>query len=548
MTETSPQLVHTTRGDTVSYNDRFLYSRRDPQRNPEEIAGSVTILPQTLIIIPSPLLFHGVSRVLSRLPSDCHILCVEIDQSLMAFSIAQAPQGLIEKDGLSTIRTASPTAFTEYISKLQIHKFRRILPLFLSGGYTLHKAGYDILIAAADRHIQRYWQNRITLVHMSRMWIKNIISNLVRSWRYLGNRTPSSQKPVVVAGAGESLEKALDSLHRYRSHFYLLAVDTALPVLAARDIFPDAVVVLEGQLVNSAGFFGHGNREMTLICDLSAHPSTLDAIHGTKHFILSDFSSTLFLNRLLSSGLNIHSIPPMGSVGVVAVDLARSITSKPVLLTGLDFCYVLGKPHSRGAPSHINSLTTSLRTHPLGLYLESMKRPLMEAENGRGERITTDLVLRSYGDDLDASLQTEDRIFDMREGGLPLNSVAVSPDDGFWEILDSSNSTGEPLGKYNKKSEQLNFGNIKEAVKRFLENERLFLNEFLSLYQEKELESAREPADPRLINALTQVDYIYLDFPDAHDAEKATEQFLVRAAASAADLRDFLENALQFLD
>jgi hypothetical protein len=541
MTETSPRLVHTSRGDTVSYNDRFLYSRRDPLKIPREIASSAAIPPNTLVVIPSPLLFHGVAKLLDRLPVDCHILCVEVDQPLMAFSVSHAPKEIIENENLDVVRTANPAAFTEYMNRLRIHNFRRVIPLFMSGGYLLHKAIYDSLIAAATRHIQRYWQNRITLVHMSRLWIKNIVSNLVRSWRYMGGEIPSSSKPVVVAGAGESLERSLDSLRRYRNRFYLLAVDTALPVLSARNIQPDAVVVLEGQLANAAGFLGHGNQEIPLICDLSAHPSTLDAIRGSKHFVLSAFSSTLLLDRLASTGLDVPMIRPMGSVGVAAVELAKAITTRPVFLTGLDFCYTPGKPHSRGAPSHLRSLVTSARTHPLGLYPECMKRPLLKMKNGRGEQITTDLVLQSYGDDLDEALRTENRFYDLRGGGFPLHSTAIAPGDGFFKILDACHSTGEPDGASRKNGDPPASKMVKNTIRRFLENECLLLTGFLDRV------AALETTDTRLTSALNQVDYVYLNFPDADTADRATKQFIVRAAASAAAYRVFLENALQTL-
>lgn len=548
MTDTSPRLEHTTRGDTVLYNGKFLYSRHDPKKNPERIASSVTIPDKTLVIVPSPLLFHGVGKLLTRLSSDCHILCVEIDQSLMSFSINQGQRSIIEDDNLSTIRTANPKALIDFIDTLRIDRFRRVLPLFLSGGYALNKAAYDNLIRAADRHIQRHWQNRITLVHMSRMWLKNIVSNLVRGWTHLEHRLPESQKPVVVAGAGESLEKALENLYRYRDHFYLIAVDTALPVLSTRKIHPDAVVVLEGQLVNSAAFFGHNNREFTLLCDLSAHPSTLDAINGKKHFFLTQFASTRFLERLVSSGLGLQTMRPMGSVGVAAVDMARSITPHSIILTGLDFCYVPGKPHSRGAPSHIRSLSSSIRTKPVGLYAECMGRPLIETKNRRGERIITDLVLRSYGDDLDEALQAEERVYDIRNGGLPLSSIDVDNDEGFLEAIMPGKENGGKKATGNSGTTSHVSRNTKERVAGFVEEEQRLLGEFLAVYQSKRPKSSSEPADPQLIAALNEVDYITLSFADSHETDTATGQFMVRAAASATDLYEFMGNAIAMLE
>lgn len=547
MKPTFPRLVHTGLGDTVSYKDRFLYSRHDPLKNPETVARKLEVLPDTLLILPSPLLLHGAGALLERLPANCHILCIEIDQQLMAFSLEHAPEALLASNLISIIRTDSPAALTDYIDNLGIQKFRRILPVGLSGGYQLYRTAYDRLIAATDRHLQRYWQNRMTLVHMSRLWVKNIFRNLARNWRSLALPFPVTGKPVVVAGAGESLEHSLESLRSYRDRFFLLSVDTALPVLSTAGVIPDAVVVLEGQLANAGDFIGHGNRRLSLICDLTAHPSTLCAVRGEKYFVLTSFCSTGLLKRLQSCGLDIPLVRPMGSVGVLAVELARKISPAPLFLTGLDFSYIPGKPHSRGAPSHLLTLAATSRKNPVGWYRESMKYPLIEVRGTGGETVTSDLILHSYGLDLGEVIQADSAVYDLRRTGIALNAVVLNTDRDFERVLTmwESAATGAPAGRKQPKSAA--HEDQRGCVRKFLEQEISYLNVFLDLYTQSGDRLDDTLARSRLVSALDQVDYVYLDFPDAGEAEKRTPQFLHRTAASAVDFRKNVQRALTIL-
>lgn len=546
MTEPVPRLIHTGHGNTVSYKGKYLYSQRDPKKNPQKVAAAVQVYPKTLIIVPSPLLFYGIRTLLERLPHDCHILCIETDQRLMAFTLEHAPDDLLHNETISIVRTDDPAALTAYIDTLDTGRFRRASLLALSGGYRLAQSVYESFAAAAERHIQRYWQNRITLVHMSRLWTKNIIQNLARFYRWFGPFPVMSHKPIVVAGAGESLEKNLDLLRKLRERFFLVAVDTALPVLTLSGIYPDLVVVLEGQLINSGDFIGHGNRRLSIISDLSAHPSTLGSIKGEKHFVLSLFAQSAFLKRLESCGLHIPSLRPMGSVGIAAVQLARRLSNAPLFLTGLDFCYVPGKPHSRGALSHILSLTVSRRDRPVGWYGTSLQHPPIPAPGVSGENVTTNLVLYSYGLDLDELIKSETDIYDLRREGIKLQAVPLLDESDFLQVLKGWEETGAGASADRFSAQTGNAENSKLLVSNFLQKELGLLNEFIDQYRRRD--SATASADrTRLIKTLNTVDYIYLDFPDAREITDPAEGFLIRAAASAADYRFYIQKALKVL-
>ncbi|MBT3275770.1 MAG: DUF115 domain-containing protein [Spirochaetales bacterium] len=527
-----PRLVEADRGYTISYKDRLLYSSRSPRKRPETIVRSLTLRLHTLVIIPSPLLCYGIDLLLSDLPDDCHLLCVEIDEQLMRITLDNLPD-FAKSSKVSLLRADTPEKIIEFLENIGFQRFRRVVPVPLSGGYGLYKKEYDRIFEKVDLFIRQYWQNRMTLIHLGRLWIRNILSNLARFSNDLDRQLISTSKPVVVAGAGESLEGSLSIIQNVREGIFLLAVDTALPTLKLSDLYPDAVIALEGQIANSYDFMDHKNIDFNLICDLTSHPSTLAATPCKKHFMLSYFSDNKFLQRLGKHELLPTVFEPLGSVGVAAVEIALKLTTAPIIITGLDFSYTLGKPHAAGAPSHTVSLLSQSRTHPVGWYVEAQARPLRDVVGLRDEALTTDMVLQSYGVGLAASLAGNLRVFDIRKTGIELNLQTLT-DDALISLVDKC---GSYRGDDKKGSEMKARGIDIEQISRFFAEEEMLLSTLIDEYKRGTCG----------VSALEAVDYIYLDFPDSHRYAELNDDFLLRAAASASDYLEHIKSAKKVL-
>ena len=72
-----PLLVDTGKGFSIKWRNRFLYSSRDPLNGILRRVESLELQPDTLYLIPSPLLGYGIREILMRLPSRSYILGVE---------------------------------------------------------------------------------------------------------------------------------------------------------------------------------------------------------------------------------------------------------------------------------------------------------------------------------------------------------------------------------------------------------------------------------------------------------------------------------------
>ena len=73
----SPRQIDTGSGITLEYQGRLLYSRVNPKSRALRIAREIELKPETLYVIPSPLLLYGIDDLLARLPENSFLLLLE---------------------------------------------------------------------------------------------------------------------------------------------------------------------------------------------------------------------------------------------------------------------------------------------------------------------------------------------------------------------------------------------------------------------------------------------------------------------------------------
>lgn len=555
----TPLPVETGRGVSIRYRSRNLYAPENPAARAEEVAARAVLQPDTLVIVPSPVLGYGLRTLLDRLEPGCRILCIETDQNLMALSLERIPPEILHHERLSLIRTESPVEAVRFVERLGIWNFRRIETVRLSGGYTLSAAAYRAMTDAVGVEIRRYWRNRMTTIHMGRLWVRNILANLPALGYGTDIASLRVDKPVVIAGAGESLESAEEWLREVRELVYLVAVDTALPSLAEAGFRPDLIVALESQIANQADFIGRFDLPSELACDLSSYPGIVRKYSGRCRFFMTQFERLGIFTRLEEAGLAPAGIPPLGSVGLAAIRLAMDITDRPIILTGLDFAYTAGKPHAKHAPSHTGYLCRTNRLNPDQLYAAGISRPRIEAA-GLGRRtVTTDAVLGSYAELACEMLSGEPDVVDARGSGLELglrtlpgseevirfvNAAAAEPSPGTVlrarsgrkaAVTERPGEGGSPGAGDRAADTPEGTEDRHGRILRFLRNEESLLCGLLE--QGKTVLASVGPDEQafpeRLLSLLRELDYLYIDFPDRPPLPAENRPFLARALARA---------------
>nr|WP_281389026.1 6-hydroxymethylpterin diphosphokinase MptE-like protein [Spirochaeta isovalerica] len=418
------------------------------------------------------------------------------------------------------------------IDRLGSWRFRRSKAIFLNSGYNLNKDIYDTLINFAALHLNTFWKNRLTLNKLGALWIRNIFQNLELVQSDLPD---NSGKMIVVCGAGPSLDSTINIIREHRNHLYLIAVDTALSTLLDAHIEPDLVFALEAQFYNLGDFHNTGSSSFELLADLTSYPAVCRLNNGRVYFTFTDFAETILINRLKEFGLSLIEIPPLGSVGVAAVYSALTIFSEPIFLTGLDFSYIPGKSHSKGSPFIKSILRSNDRLHPLTNNSGIRRRNIIKLQGKIPEtEITTDSILSGYGRLLSELLRDSNRVFDLSREGFPLNIPFVDEKE-LSEIISSQENTGA----------EIPCKTIHTFDSRgFLENEQNLLSFVISLW-DKFIQSNNSEIPQELMNALVQVDYIYIDFPDKLPHPVNDLSFVSRAVKKAREYSGLIERILK---
>jgi hypothetical protein len=383
-------VVQTPFGAQVHYGGRDLYPARPVPDTERRIAG-LTVPPDSIVLWCSPVLWHGLDRVAAKLSAGSVIIGCEADPALADVTREALDAARSTTEAPVCFYTATDPALRDFVDQLAERRFRRVVELTTSAAALANRGLYRRLRDRIDAQISTVWQNRLTRASMGRLWIRNIIQNAPVLAR--ATPIPPLVRPVVVCGAGPSLDDAIPFMIARRHAITIVAVDTALLPLVQHGIVPDHVVALEAQLINTLDFLGAPHDEYALIADLTSHPAAL-SMHSRFACTVTAFDRVSLIDRLSRVGAGVPVLPPHGSVGVTAVSLALAHSSAPVIVTGLDFAVRAGTTHARGAPAALRTLANATRVAPardaaFGLNLE----PITAAD---GTRAYTTLVLSGY--------------------------------------------------------------------------------------------------------------------------------------------------------
>jgi hypothetical protein len=325
-------------------------------------------------------------------------------------------------------------AVEKAVHKLPSRRFRRIRLVSLNGGYALHRERYRSLQRFAEEEIQRRWRNLLTEVSLGRRWVHNLIRNLALLPSSRDVAELRSERPVVVAAAGPSLEASLPFLERYRSRLTIVAVDTAARPLERAGLTADAVVALDGQWANLQDFVGLRTEGTRFITELAGYPSIPRAAGSRRWFFSTDFAPLGLLSRLAAAGLRPKVASARGSVGITAAETAIALADRqdaplPVFLVGLDLAFDPLHTHMRGSTLMEWSLRNGCRLNPQPAWHLAHRQPLVSRRDVAGRPVMTTSVLLGYAAQLGEVARGRAHVLDARRAGLPLEVPRIDEGD-----------------------------------------------------------------------------------------------------------------------
>ncbi len=533
MTDSLPRIVESPFQANIQYRGRLLYPERGPLVHAQRLALAFEPEPARLHLLASPGLWYGLPELLASLPADCAVLALEADPALAELSRLCLPEGLDANPRFAFVEGFDPSALVEAARRLG--RFRRVRLVRLSGGAAFSPGAYEKAEALLNEDFSAFWKNRVSLMAMGRLWVRNIFRNLARLDEMAPEPLPRFRKPVLLCGAGPSLELVLPLLHRCRGQLDLVAVDTAVGPLVQAGYLPDLVVCLEAQIWNLRDFLPLNGVALPILADLSSHPASFKAAGGRTHLSLTAIEEGPFLRRLGALALPFLSLPPLGSVGVHAFEVALRLAEAPILLAGLDFAWPVGKSHARGAPALMAAEFRRIRLSGEADFAGSFRPEARKTPSGW----FSDHVLSRY-----AALAAElaaarkalapGQLFDLRgPGGLDLGLRRLSPEDALALVQSFPPLPASPLPPATPPQlEDLQSSNPSphSVGRAFLESE---LRELVAL--ESILRgSSPHPGSTALGGLIAERDYLLWTQPDAHRLGELPQDLLNRILVEVA--------------
>ena len=512
----TPSLVETRQGVSVLYKDHFLYSKYDPSKAILNIISNLSIPEYSIILIFSPVLWLGLKELLAKLPATSSIAVFEYEKPLFDFAQENFPNEL--KDHLNNkIQIFNKSGIKNYFTFIQKQHFRKCLKIDFSAASALYKDDYNKIFTLTQRVIDQFWKNRLTLIKFGRLYSKNIFKNLtlLSDAIPLASLYKSVTKPILVLGAGESLNTTILELKKNFSKFFIICVDAAAAPLLDNGITPDAIIAVEGQQVIEQSYIGTpADSKCLLIMDLVSRNHIPYITKGKYSFFVSNYADMNFFELLKNYNLLPPVIKPLGSVGLVSMEIAlklRKDINTPVLFSGLDFSYSIGITHAKGTASHKALLSSTSKLKSVFNISSAFSTGTSSIICANGKKMITSKALESYALLFNENFEDEQNIFDIRTSGINLTSAKADLDHFIESLPANLHSNSYELN--------LNYQAIpKSSITSFLQNEKQALEELKDLFTYADNSALRKKdisLNEQIDSILTNREYLFIHFPDA---------------------------------
>jgi len=497
-------------------NGITLLSGVDPESRCERIADAVSVRERTLFFCPSPLYGYGLDRFCSRLEKEAPssaVLCIEADPELYELAIKHITSLSLSGGKLRVTNITDTQALYSFVRDTWgARAFRRIEMLKLTGGWQLFPEIYNSLHEALKCEVATDWGNAMTLAKLGRLYIRNMFKNLCLLQRFSFITDISfGETPVLVLGAGPSLDQILDALTLHFSKslyspcdrpFRIVCADTCLGSLKDRNIKPDLVVILESQHWNLRDFTGCKGWDVKCAVDFSALPQSADVLALNGFIFFTPWTNLSVFERMKSLGLLPSFMPPLGSVGLTSVELARRVSRGKIICAGLDFSFSEDSYHARSTPGHKNFINMQNRFKGI-VNAAAFAHGAYRAVSKTGTTVYSSPVMRRYRDLFEQEFGNDSRIFDIEGSGLPLGVKTLSREKAC-EYLSQRQECAECAPESGGR-ENLSLS----AITNFRITEKKRLEELKSI-----LSGETAPGKERLKTLIDECDYLWAHFPD----------------------------------
>ncbi len=429
-------LSETTPGGlpTLRYRGRYVHSRRDPRTEARRFAEHLAAA--NCFVVLGFGLAYQCEALLERFP-DANLLVVVKDPGRLRRALeVRDLTGLLGEPRVQLLLGPKVDEMALFLAPYE-HVTIRTVPL-------LGISKDDDYFASIDRGVAAYLERRTinlnTLRRFGRRWVRNLIANLPEIGGALGVERALDAfagVPALVLAAGPSLDRVLPHLRSLAKGCVIVAVDTALPRLAALNLEPDIAVIVDPQYWNSRHLDRLVFDRAVLVSESSTHPRVFRAFSSKPLLSSSLFPLGGYVERFLGG---FGRLGAGGSVTTTAWDLARVLGCGPILLGGMDLGFPDRRTHCHGSFFEERAHTLGTRLYPAeqGAFAYLRDGGPFPAPANDGTLVTTDRRMQLYRwwFENQARIYPETDTVNLSAGGVALDGIPYRRVEDFLSLPD----------------------------------------------------------------------------------------------------------------
>ncbi|MFW6365150.1 MAG: 6-hydroxymethylpterin diphosphokinase MptE-like protein [Spirochaetota bacterium] len=328
---------------------QLLHSRRDPFREHVRFTEMATRSPGGLIVILGLGLGYHISPMLPDFLQAKKIIAIERIPDIMSQPVAGHVRKMIEDGTIEVLSGKTLSQITDFFSDdVQPVAYASLSVLRHPASYRIFNSYYARIEQELSALLDKQMSNRATINRFALPFFKNALFHISRIDRYHSLQVLAgccAGKDVLVASSSPTLGVFLDTILKNRSRLVVIAVDSALPVLAGFGIRADFVVSVDPQPWIHEHLIGQtaGTAGIITVFTSALRDAPVPVFGAlTSHPLLQIVESLYpgYFPSLSSEG---------GSVAGDALAAAVLMCPERIYLTGTDFCFPHNVMYARGS-------------------------------------------------------------------------------------------------------------------------------------------------------------------------------------------------------
>lgn len=339
-----PQLVRENNSYNFSYKGKLLHNPINPLGEAAEIFAMAENTPVTIHLIYG--LGLGYLFQVTSAKSQGTVILYEPDLNILrtAFTLVDFSNDILKNN---VFLTEDFKEACEYIYKKSNMKNTPLL-LSTSAYQELNKEQFNNMVTELQREVGRYG---LDLKYTQERFF-DLILKTVNNIPKIINEIPIGEfkdyykgKTAVVASAGPTLDRNIETIKKYRDNIVLITVGTAMKAFNAHGITPDFLCIIEANDC-SKQIAGLNLKGVNFITEPYSNPRLRDSEFKNTY---SHISQNLPINEFWRdiAMINTEEYWSKGTVSYTALNVARILGCSKIVLVGQDLAYIEGQCYSK---------------------------------------------------------------------------------------------------------------------------------------------------------------------------------------------------------